>query len=468
MTKTDAIIIISFTVFILLISIFLQLSLFIPFFLSAIFTVLMLKKNGFELKLLINMIGTGINECRSLYLLILLIGANISIWMASGIVPAIMYYGFDYLQGVNFIFMAFLLTAVMSFFMGTAVGTISTIGIALLGIGRGFVIPEGVLLGTLISAAFLADKISPISGLVNLTLRESGTTYLPLMKKMLKTLIPVFLISAGAYYILGLLYSGTQDLLLITSLQDALSQAFNISPLIMLLPLMIAFLPLAGVNVNFSLLISLGLGSIITVLLQNSSLFDLVNYIFRGYQGFGVNDILRDFLISGGAFGMIEVVFIVAIIVGFSNLLEQTGVLKVILAQGIENIKSPRELIGKSGLTSSLLTGCDQTVGIVLTMRLFKKKYRELAIDNTYLARTVSDAGTILAPLIPWNVNTIIIMTATNIAIGQYWPYTVLCILFPFSVLIIYLNKNYDIKFRNKKLCLNTTPWFWQNRAKMK
>ena len=69
------------------------------------------------------MMLSGLSECKILYLLILLIGANVSIWLSSGVVPSMIYYGFEYMKEINFLFAAFLITAIGSVFMGTAVGT---------------------------------------------------------------------------------------------------------------------------------------------------------------------------------------------------------------------------------------------------------------------------------------------------------------------------------------------------------
>lgn len=116
----------------------LNISLVFGFLVSIIMSCFMFFNKGFKFKELLIMMKIGLAECRILYLLILLIGATVSILISSGVVPIMIYYGFEYMKGMNFLFISFIIIAISSVFMGTAIGTISTIGLAILGSGKGF------------------------------------------------------------------------------------------------------------------------------------------------------------------------------------------------------------------------------------------------------------------------------------------------------------------------------------------
>ena len=170
-SKIDCYIIISTCIILISTCIITKLSLAYGFLGGIIFTSIFLIKYKYTLRDIVIPIISGLKEAWTLYVLILLIGAAASVWLASGVVPALMYYGFEYMKDINFLLATFLIVSFVSIFMGTAIGTVSTIGIALLGVGKGFGVPAEVLLGAIISGAFIADKISPISGLFNLTLQ---------------------------------------------------------------------------------------------------------------------------------------------------------------------------------------------------------------------------------------------------------------------------------------------------------
>ncbi|SES88269.1 Na+/H+ antiporter NhaC family protein [Anaerobranca gottschalkii] len=448
-------IILGFILFSIFSAVLLKISLLYPFLVSILFSFLILWKAGFKIGDLFKSSLSGLIECKGLFLLIILIGANISLWMASGIVPGIMYFGFNYLNGLNFILTAFLFTSLMAVFTGTAVGTISTLGIALLGIGRGYGIDDGILLGVLVSGAFIGDKISPLSGLLNLTLKTTETNYRKVIKSMMQTFIPVFITTSLIYLIIGITNSQGVDSKLIEEFQYAINYSFSVSPFILLFPVFIIFLPLLGLKIIPTIGIGLLGGIFLSIFLQGYSLTSVLEYILFGFRGETPSAMLNSILISSGVKGMVEVVFIVAAIIALSSLLEGAGILKNLIDILLINVKGTGELIFRTGILASLLTvvTCDQTAGIVLPGRLFKEKYDKLGVKRENLARTISDTGTVIAPIIPWNINAIIISLITGISPLRYWPYAVLCYLFPLTVIAIYLlerlnNRGHSLKNR--------------------
>jgi NhaC family Na+:H+ antiporter len=144
---------------------------------------------------------------------------------------------------------------------------------------------------------------------------------------------------------------------------------------------------------------------------------------------------------------MIEVVFIVMGAIALSSLLEGTGLIERVMRKVIEATNNKGSLIINTGIISSILTivTCDQTMGIVLPGRLLRHKYDELHLKRGILARTISDTGTIIAPLMPWNINALIISVIVGSAI-VYQPYAVLCYISPMVTLGVGLYHKYRSK----------------------
>jgi NhaC family Na+:H+ antiporter len=403
--------------------------------------------NGFGIAELMGMMRKGLSECKILYALILLIGVTVSIWIASGVVPSMIYYGFEYLKEMNFVLAAFLIISICSIFMGTAVGTVSTIGIAILGIGGGLGIPMPVLLGAVVSGAFIADKLSPISGLINLTISTVNTDYKSMLKSMVVTLLPTMVISSMIYYVLGVKYRVGLDLTKILELQNSLKEGFFISPWLLLMPLLIVIMSMLGVKIIYSIIAGLSGGAVITVALQHLSFVEISRAIMFGYRAATPSQQLNELLISGGVVSMIEVVFIVMGAIALSSLLEGTGLIERVMRKVIEATNNKGSLIINTGIISSILTivTCDQTMGIVLPGRLLRHKYDELHLKRGILARTISDTGTIIAPLMPWNINALIISVIVGSTI-VYQPYAVLCYISPMVTLGVGLYHKYHSK----------------------
>lgn len=408
------------------------------FVIANLITVLFLLRKGYGLKNLFQMILGGIKECNSVFLIILLMGATISAWLSSGIVPSLIYYGFNYMKGINFILAAFLGTLIVSYVMGTACGTLSTIGIAMLGIGEGLRIPVPVLLGAIVSGSFIADKIAPISSLTNLTIQITGTNYKEYAKASLKTLVPSVFLSAIIYYFLGNVYGGGADLFAIQEYQNFIGEGFAISPMLMLFPIFVVILAFSGIRTIYNMSLSVGAASLITLFFQKQSIVALIKYILWGYKA-NTGIVQLDSLISGGGvIPMIEVVLIVMGGVALSSLFEGANLLKPMASFFYPNGDKKYALITKTGILSILMNiiTCDQTVGILIPAKFGAKKFDEAGLDRSILARTISDTGTIMAPLLPWNVNALIIYGVTGISALSYGLYGVLCYICPIITIL--------------------------------
>ena len=418
--------------------ILLNIPLYLGFVGAVAFSTAMLTRKGHELKTLNSMMLIGIKDCSKLIIIITLTGATVSIWLSSGIVPTLMYYGFEYVKHINYILACFIITAVISVVMGTAVGTVSTIGIALIGIGKGFEIPDQLLLGAVVSGAFVADRISPISGLVNLMLKTTDLKYRDYVKSMLNTLIPSLFIAAAAYYFIGKDYMSVIDPTKISIFQGNISRAFVITPTLLLLPLIVITMAVCGVKPVINMSIGIVGGSFISIFLQKRTVFEVFQYILSGYKSATGIEELDKILRGGGIQSMVEVLLIVAGAVALSSLLEGTNIINPIIANVMGKAKNKMSLIARTATFSSLLTivTCDQTAGIILLGRLLKKRFEDLGVNRVKLARTISDTGSTIAPLIPWNINSIIILAITGVSAMQYAPYAVLCYIAPLMAVL--------------------------------
>lgn len=102
-------------------------------------------------------------------LILLIIGMLIGVWIASGIVPALMYFGFKFLTARWFLPLILVFCGAMSLVTGSSWTTIGTIGVAAIGVSEGLGIPVAMTAGAVVSSAFFGDKLSPLSDSTNLT-----------------------------------------------------------------------------------------------------------------------------------------------------------------------------------------------------------------------------------------------------------------------------------------------------------
>ena len=101
-------------------------------------------RKGYALKELLNLSWTGAKTSIVVMQIFLLIGWLIAMWQAAGVIPMIIATGIDLIDPSIFIVCAFLITAIVSMLLGTALGTVGTIGIVLITMARAGSIPENI------------------------------------------------------------------------------------------------------------------------------------------------------------------------------------------------------------------------------------------------------------------------------------------------------------------------------------
>ena len=133
-----------------------------------------------------------------------------------------------------------------------------------------------------------------------------------------------------------------------------------------------------------------------------------------------------------------------AIALAFIGSLEQYGTLKAIMVKLNKLIKSRLGLVLTtygSVISVGTLIG-DVYTTLVLPGRLLKDKYKEMGYKRTTLTRSIEDAGTLLSPLIPWNMGGSFVAATLGIATLTYAPYAFACWLSPlFGLLWAVLGK---------------------------
>ncbi len=266
-------------------------------------------------------------------------------------------------------------------------------------------------------------------------------SYKEIFRSMIVTLIPTIIITAAIYYVIGMKYtSGDYGNLLLY--REAISSGFNTSPFLLVLPVIVLGLSIAGMNSIITFSIGIAVGSVLSIVFQGATIGIILKSILFGYHGNTPSEELNRLLVSGGMISMVEAIFIVITAIVLVQLFEKGNILMPLMERLIGGINTKMSLIARTGIVSTLLTvaTCDQTAGIILPIKVLKNKYKEMELDLSVLTRTISDTGIIVAPLMPWNINSFLIKPIMGISAAQYAPYAVLCYVCPFvSMFITYM-----------------------------
>lgn len=362
---------------------------------------IVLIRRGFSAKALCGMGLRGSQKAVPVFTILLLIGAVTSTWMASGTVPAIVYYGIQLINPHWFILASFLLTSLVSLLIGTSFGAASTIGLALVIMAKGSTVPSEFIAGAVIAGAYFGDRCSPMSSSAHLVATITHTDLYRNLRNMVKTGTLPFVLTCLIY--LGFSWLNpvqTSD----SSLQSDLSQFFNLNGIVLLPAAVIIGLALLRVEVKRSMLISIAVAMVLAMVYQHYSFWQVLQFAVMGFH-LEANTPIQSILLGGGMVAMAKVCSIVIISTAISGILAETDAL-----QRVERLLEPAQSKSQIFLNTILVGlvaaafGCTQAIGILLTEHLVRKKYAQHCSDASHLALDLENTVVVLAPLVPWNI----------------------------------------------------------------
>ena len=350
------------------------------------------------------------------------VGMIIGVWIASGTVPTLIYYGLKVLSPELFLAASMILCAVVSVSLGTSWGTIGTVGLALMGIGSGFDIPMYWTAGAVVSGAFFGDKLSPLSDTTNLAPAVTGTNIFDHIRNMLPTTVPAMLIALVIYLVVGFMLIGNEQVTFekIDAITSTLNNSFYISPVLLIPAVLVIVLAMNKISPIPALFMGTLAGGALAMMTQGAGLHDVFTYANSGYSiSTGVSEI-DSLLNRGGIQSMMWTISLIIIALAFGGALERTGCLQSIIMAIRSKVRTFAGL-QTSAISTSFATNVvagDPYLSIALPGRMFAPAYRGMGYSTLNLSRATEEGGTLLSPLIPWNAGGAFVITALGLGIG--------------------------------------------------
>ena len=350
---------------------------------------------GYDFKVLIKKSFEGVLTVKNILLVFILIGMITALWRASGTIAYIVYMGSKLISPSILILLTFLLCSILSFLIGTSLGTAATMGVICVSIGKAMGINPYYLGGAVLSGIYFGDRCSPMSTSALLITELTKTNLYKNIKLMLKISIIPFVTTCLFYLFLGLKSSTSPVGIDATNI---FKENYNLNIVVIVPAILIIILSLFKVNVKKTMLVSIVISFIIAIFFQKESVTSLINYCVYGFHH--SNEKLNLMMKGGGILSMLNVGLIVAISSSYSGIFKETKMLVLIK-------KYLKEFSEKTSnyfviFLSSIISGaiaCNQSLGIILTYELCE----ELE-DKQNMAIILENTIVLLAGLIPWNI----------------------------------------------------------------
>jgi len=367
-------------------------------------------------------------------LLMFLISITLPVLMAAGTLPTLIYHVSKLMVGHNLLLSAFVIATVISFVLGSAIGTLTILIPLFASIAYQSGIDYPILIGALISGVYIGDRCSPLSSGLHLLSSITETDYVSNMRYLLVSAMPPFILSLMFFYFWGIHSIITVDMI---ASNDLLHRFFDLQlwrlfPLILMMILLIIKQPITRV-LTLIFLICTGLAFI-----SGLSLTQLPGLLFGGYVS-SVPE-LSDFIRTSGFKQMINVILVIFLSGVLGSILEADSLMDSVIAPFVRRLTSRRKLLFNTGCLSILLSmvTCSQAMTAMVSGKYMAPYFDDFKLKREFLVMTTANTGLNVVALIPWNVNGIMIKQLTGVTTLNYFIYSIFVILLTLLTLFVY------------------------------
>ncbi len=352
---------------------------------------------GFKYKEIGKMAFDGVKESIVVIEVMAIIGLITAVWRSSGTIAFFVNYGVEIITPPLFLVIAYLLSTLLSYALGTSFGVAGTVGVIFMALARSGGVDELLTAGVIMSGIYFGDRGSPVASSAVLVAACTKTKLIDNVKLMMKTAIVPLVITLAIYVVLSINNPIQEvDITVLSSLREG----FVLSWWEVLPAAIMLILPFLNVSIVWSMVASILSGGLIALVIQKMPLLEFVKTLIFGYK---VDGTLGEIINGGGLVSMLEVVGILILSSTFSGIFGGTKMLDSIL-DGIENMmmKWGRFPVSVFISLASVVVFCNQTIATMICKDLMYVPYERTGGNNTELAIDMENSVILLSAVVPW------------------------------------------------------------------
>lgn len=407
----------------------------IPLIFGTVICGLLSLRLGFDWNEMQRGITAGIMVALPACLILLVIGMLIATWIASGIVPTMIYFGLKLIAPGVFLPATCIICALVSLSTGSSWSTAGTVGIALIGVGQGLGFSLPLVAGAIISGAYFGDKMSPLSDTTNLAPGVAGTDLFTHVRHMLFTTGPSLVIALILYTVIGLRHDGASSVSLqsIDVILETLQTNYVVSAWLLVPPLLVIAMVVFRLPALPALLLGAVIGGVIALVAQHASLASVLEVAQNGYVSETGVPAADELLSRGGMDSMLSTVALIICALAFGGIMERTGMLAVIAGAILKRVHSTGSLVTATIGTSIGMNfiAPDQYLSVVVPGRMYREAFHRQGLDPRNLSRCLEDGGTLTSALVPWNTCGAYMWATLGVFPFAYLPFAFLNLINP-------------------------------------
>lgn len=373
-------------------------------------------------------------------LVLLSIGMLIGCWMISGTIPLMVYYGLEIINPSYLYLTAFLVTVCISTFTGTSWGSAGTIGVALVSVAAAMNVSLPITAGAVISGAYFGDKLSPLSDTTIMAALAAQVDLYQSIKNMLYTAIPAFIFACIGFYLVGSNLADVDSNIQVDTIpimKTALSGLFNLSPILLLPPILVFVGATRKLDTVIVLIASSFLALFLSVIFQPFHIADIVSSAVNGFKTSmfaNINDVpmnsatrenINILLNRGGMYSMVSPIVVMLCAFMFASALDVSGGLAVILNKLVIKLNTVTKTIVSTIFTSSLLVACtgNAVISFFLVKDMYNPCFENKKLHMVNMSRAMESGATLLEGLFPWTISGMFMAKTLGVNTLDYLPW---------------------------------------------
>ena len=257
------------------------------------------------------------------------------------------------------------------------------------------------------------------------------------------------------FLIVSLLHEAPSNAL-VADFSNDLKDTFNITPWLLLVPVLTGILIAKKVSAIATLFIAAVIAGVAALIFQPHIIGVIAENqgnglsFVGGFKGVSImyygatavdtgNEALNSLVSTRGMTGMLNTVFLIIAASCFGGTLVGSGMLQSLTDTLVKFVHKRVSMVASTvgtGIFANMITG-DQYLSILLTSSLYKKLYKERGYEPQLLSRSVEDSATVVSVLVPWNSCGMTQATVLKVATLEYLPYCFFNLLSPLMSIFI-------------------------------
>jgi Na+:H+ antiporter, NhaC family len=377
------------------------------------------KSKEYSYKQILMICQSGVKRTSGVIWILFLVGFLLPSWYLAGTIGQMVSIALHIITLEHFFMLSFIIAFTFSLILGTSVGTLSSIGIPIIGSAIALNLPIEIVAGALISGAFVGDRTSPFSSAHQLLAHTLEISVRNQFRSMF--------ITSTLAVLLGIIFYWYLDLQLLANFQKVDTVKLGeLSLLKFLPPLILILMVLFRYKIIYGFIFSICSACILSIV-NGVSFLDLIQSLWFGINGLG-----------GGFVNMYLLLLFLALAGAYNGLLEELKIVQAFLDRWLQSSHSLftdtiKTMIATFGIT---LIAANQTLPIILTGRSFLSHW-ELRYSKEELARVMGDSTMLFPGIIPWSVLTIMCSTIVGVSLFDYFPYAIFLWVLPILTITV-------------------------------